>query len=455
MLRPYAPHSRLQELVELLRQLRPDPRLLVLEENERVLPPLAQLLHRLGPLLEILLLVALVAQPHVAEVGGRDERGMPLLRVRHAQRGVGGAQRRVHVVREPGLVAELPGAAQVGGELREQVVQPVQILLEVGGELKQHRPELGPELARRLDEVAERVVHVLEPRDMGDALRRLEHERESGGRRLVPSRHGLRVRHPIERVVHLDGGEVLRVVLEHLGLGGLGRIERPLPLGKIVARRADADVYATHTVLMFTNSRSPYSDSSRPYPERFTPPNGSRGSDLTNPFTNTLPASSSRATRSPRARSAVQTEAPSPYTDAFAIRTASASPGAPPPRPPGPEGFFIDRGSAGLYRGEERGWIERARAVRQPPAEHQPRAPAHRLLDLAMQVGAQVEPRLRAHGGRRIARVAHAPRTHLGRQLRRESVRDPSGPDGPFRRHAALAALPEPGLRPDPHPPGP
>src|SRR2546430_8981151 len=50
-----------------------------------------------------------------------------------------------------------------------------QVLLEVGGELEQHRPELGPELARRLDEVAQRIVHVLEARDVRDALGRLEH----------------------------------------------------------------------------------------------------------------------------------------------------------------------------------------------------------------------------------------------------------------------------------------
>ena len=49
------------------------------------------------------------------------------------------------------------------------------------------------------------------------------------------------------------------------------------------------------TVLMFTNSRSPYALSSRPYPDALTPPNGKRGSDTTIPFTNTVPAWSSRA----------------------------------------------------------------------------------------------------------------------------------------------------------------
>src|SRR6185437_1171847 len=117
-------------------------RLLVLEKDERVPPSLPQILHGLDPLLEILLLVALVAQPHVAEVSGRDERGMSRLRIRDAQRGVPDSQRLIHVVREPRFVAELPGAPQVRRELREQIVEPGQVFLEVGRKLKQDRPEL-------------------------------------------------------------------------------------------------------------------------------------------------------------------------------------------------------------------------------------------------------------------------------------------------------------------------
>src|SRR5438093_10031798 len=41
-------------------------------------------------------------------------------------------------------------------------------------------------------------------------------------------------------VVDLHRGETLGVVLEHLGLRGLVRIERPLPLREVVARRAHA-----------------------------------------------------------------------------------------------------------------------------------------------------------------------------------------------------------------------
>jgi hypothetical protein len=55
------------------------------------------------------------------------------------------------------------------------------------------------------------------------------------------------------------------------------------------------------------------------------PPNGSRGSDFTMPFTNTAPARISRASASPFAASRVQTLAPRPKRVRFASRTASAA----------------------------------------------------------------------------------------------------------------------------------
>src|SRR3990172_2274373 len=47
---------------------------------------------------------------------------------------------------------------------------------------------------------------------------------------------------------------------------------------------------ATTIVFAFTNSRIPWGPSSRPYPEALTPPKGSRGSDCTRRFTDTMPA---------------------------------------------------------------------------------------------------------------------------------------------------------------------
>src|SRR5439155_304395 len=65
-------------------------------------------------------------------------------------------------------------------------------------------------------------------------------------------------------------------------------------------------------VCTFVNSRMPKAESSRPYPDRFTPPNGRRGSDATMPLTNTLPDSIRRASRSASAMSRVQRLAPRP-----------------------------------------------------------------------------------------------------------------------------------------------
>src|SRR2546430_8948870 len=66
---------------------------------------------------------------------------MSRLRVRDAQRRVADAERFVNVVREPRLVPELPGTPQVRGKLREQIVQAVQVLFEIGRQLKQDGPE--------------------------------------------------------------------------------------------------------------------------------------------------------------------------------------------------------------------------------------------------------------------------------------------------------------------------
>src|ERR1041385_2241800 len=121
MLRPYTTPSPFQQLRELLRQLRADPRLLVLEEDESVAPGLPEVPHRAHPLLEVLLRVTFVAQPEVTKVRRGHERCRALLRVRDAQRGVPLPQHLVDLVRKPGLVAELPGTADVGWELGQQI----------------------------------------------------------------------------------------------------------------------------------------------------------------------------------------------------------------------------------------------------------------------------------------------------------------------------------------------
>src|SRR5262245_43419425 len=65
---------------------------LVLKEHEGVAPPLPQLLDGAGPVLQLLLGVALVPQAEIAEIGGGHDGGGGILGIGDAQRGVPSAQ---------------------------------------------------------------------------------------------------------------------------------------------------------------------------------------------------------------------------------------------------------------------------------------------------------------------------------------------------------------------------
>src|SRR5258708_8500112 len=79
-----------------------------------------------------------------------------------------------------------------------------------------------------------------------------------------------------------------------------------------VSWRVNRSVLPTCTVLAFTNSRMPKTPSSRPCPERLTPPNRSLGSDTTMQFTNVCPDSTSSINRSPSPVPLVPTLLPLP-----------------------------------------------------------------------------------------------------------------------------------------------
>src|SRR5882762_4121892 len=131
-----------EEGAELRGKLRPLALPFVLEKHVRVRPPSTQSLEFGHPVFKVLLLVALISQPDIPEVRGGLERRRPLVRVGHTQRRVAGAKQLVHVGVEPGRVAELPGAAQVGREQGQDVAQALGVLLEVWRQLKQDWTEL-------------------------------------------------------------------------------------------------------------------------------------------------------------------------------------------------------------------------------------------------------------------------------------------------------------------------
>src|SRR6059058_554369 len=97
------------------------------------------------------------------------------------------------------------------------------------------------------------------------------------------------------------------------------------------------------------------------------PPKGRRGSDLTSPFTNTEPASTSGARRSARSRLAVQRDAPSPKVESFARRMASSSSRAPTTAATGPK-VLVEDGHPLVDGGQDGGRVEGAGAARHAPA---------------------------------------------------------------------------------------
>ena len=75
-----------------------------------------------------------------------------------------------------------------------------------------------------------------------------------------------------------------------------------------------------HTDFRLQNSRIPCADSSRPYPDCFTPPKGSSGNEVVIPFTNTAPASKPSMQRRCSSGSVVQAFEPSPKSVSLAER---------------------------------------------------------------------------------------------------------------------------------------
>src|SRR5205823_2557036 len=114
-----------EQLRELLRQHGADPFFFVLEKYERVLPAGAELLHAIGPALQVALLVTFVPQAEIAPVGGDHIGCGALARVGDAQGGVAALQEVIDVVGKPRLVAEFPGAADLLGHQAQHLTEPV------------------------------------------------------------------------------------------------------------------------------------------------------------------------------------------------------------------------------------------------------------------------------------------------------------------------------------------
>jgi hypothetical protein len=124
-------------------------------------------------------------------------------------------QQLVHGLGEPARVAELEAVAS-GRERCQRRRQPVVVALERRRQLPQHRAEL-----RRADErlhpfvvAGEPAAHVGQALGVRQVAAGLDREEKARRRLLDPPRHRGLQRQSVERGVHLDGVEVLRVALQ-------------------------------------------------------------------------------------------------------------------------------------------------------------------------------------------------------------------------------------------------
>src|SRR5204863_4530308 len=105
----------------------------------------------------------------------------------------------------------------------------------------------------------------------------------------------------------------------------------------------------------------------------------------------------------------------------------------------GAEGLLIERGHPGLHGAEHGGRVEGAPAGGDLATEHESGAALHRLLHLAMQILAQIEPRLWSDLGRWVERIAHPPGAHFAREPLEEPLRHALHHDEALGGDAALA----------------
>src|SRR5439155_12818940 len=121
----------------------------------------------------------------------------------------------------------------------QEAAQAREVLVEIGRKLEEQRPELAAHRLGRAQEIVELLGYVGQSLLVRDALGGLQDEDESIRGLRRPAGQQVAVRHPVEGVVDLDGGEALGVEAQHLRLLHLLRIERALPLLVAVAARPD------------------------------------------------------------------------------------------------------------------------------------------------------------------------------------------------------------------------
>src|SRR5688572_5135517 len=173
-------------------------------------------------------------------------RALEILLLGEAERDVVVAERAEHILVEPALVPELDRKLSIGREQAQEAFESGSVLLHVRRQLEQNRSQSGAERGGVLQQEVDAVGALrLEPRIVRDALARLDRERELLGHLRGPLPQHVLFRHPVERVVDLDGGKPRGVVAEPAIAFQVVRVERPLPLLERIAARAREQLHDT------------------------------------------------------------------------------------------------------------------------------------------------------------------------------------------------------------------
>src|SRR5439155_25075064 len=143
---------------------------------------------------------------------------------------------------EPRVVPELQREAHVRRQHADEAFEAIQVHVKIGLELEEERSQFFAEAERGVDDQIDRLLFAGEPLDVGDIAAALDRKEEAGWGLLSPGLKPLTRRLAVERVVELDGVEVLGIEREVFSCRHLLRIEALSPMWVRPARTADPDI---------------------------------------------------------------------------------------------------------------------------------------------------------------------------------------------------------------------
>src|SRR5437867_9816250 len=130
-------------------QLRPSPLLLVLAEDESLVPPLVP--DPVGPGMKFSLTILSAPQPEITPGGRRNEWRVALVCFCKTESRPLRPQRLVNLIVKPGSVPEFKSGTVLSGKEGKKVSKPWEVLFQERRELKQERPQLFSQHRGRLE----------------------------------------------------------------------------------------------------------------------------------------------------------------------------------------------------------------------------------------------------------------------------------------------------------------